>query len=182
MRILSGRRGGLSSIAHSSVRTSRGTGSLEPDSAGLEAVKLNYCPCGADCALENCDLHYTGSPQIYLKDYAPTPTQNVPYNKTLADAYIASAGRQCAGEIGLDWRRIASCAFATPSDPTSWPGTRGLALEQDAASKTAHLSPEHQGVPWVLVDGTPLSNTTKLLETVCDAAKAKGLAVPAGCA
>jgi len=148
----------------------------------FEGLKLNYCPCGEACDLDDCDLHYSGAPQIYLKDYAPSGTEDVPYNKSAADAYIADAGRRCAGTVGLDWAPVASCALADAADPTSWPGARGLALEKAAAEKTADLQPEHGGVPWVVVDGTPLSNTTALLATVCAAAEAKGLPAPAGCA
>ena len=147
----------------------------------LEGLRLNYCPCGSECALDNCILHYSGTPQIYLKDYSPAPTANESYTKPAADAYIAEAARSCAGTVGLDFAPIETCAWLKDGDPSSWPGARGEVLEKAAASKTAHLHPEHQGVPWVVVDGTPLQNTSLLLETVCAAAKAKGLAPPPGC-
>ena len=121
----------------------------------FEGLALNYCPCGDSCDLDDCDLHYSGAPQIYLKDYAPSGTQNVPYNKSLADAYIADAGRKCAGTVGLDWSAIAACALSDPEDPTSWPATAGSKLEMASATKTAKLQPEHSGVPWVVVDVSP---------------------------
>ena len=121
----------------------------------FEGLALNYCPCGDSCDLDDCDLHYSGAPQIYLKDYAPSGTQNVPYNKSLADAYIADAGRKCAGTVGLDWSAIAACALSDPEDPTSWPAATGSKLEMASATKTAKLQPEHSGVPWVVVDVSP---------------------------
>lgn len=147
----------------------------------LEGLKLNYCPCGSDCALDDCALHYTGAPQIYLRDYSPEPTANATYVKGSADAYIAASAEECAGTVGLSYSPIAACAFKDRADPSSWPGARGEVLEKKAASATAHLKPEHGGVPWVVVDGMPLANTTLLLETVCDAAQIKGLATPPGC-
>jgi hypothetical protein len=55
---------------------------------------------------------------------------------------------------GLDWATVLDCA-----------AKEDLVVQNEAAKAT----PVHDYVPWVLVDGTVLSNTNLLLNSICKA-------------
>eukprot|EP01065_Artemidia_motanka_P051017 TRINITY_DN8868_c0_g1_i2.p2 TRINITY_DN8868_c0_g1~~TRINITY_DN8868_c0_g1_i2.p2 ORF type:complete len:190 (+),score=62.88 TRINITY_DN8868_c0_g1_i2:202-771(+) len=64
----------------------------------------------------------------------------------------------CAKETGLDWSKINAC---TANKATA------NKLVAAAAKKTADFGSSRQGTPWVVVNGKYLSDTSRLLKTVC---------------
>ena len=52
---------------------------------------------------------------------------------------------------------------------------------QQALAKAAKATPAHDGVPYVLVDGTPLADPSTIEAALCAALKKQGVS-PAGCA
>mmetsp|Transcript_58518 Transcript_58518/g.125754 ORF Transcript_58518/g.125754 Transcript_58518/m.125754 type:complete len:193 (+) Transcript_58518:184-762(+) len=61
----------------------------------------------------------------------------------------------CATKTGLDFAALDSCAA----------GAEGA----EAALVQAKATPDHPGVPYILVNGQPLDNPTQLLRSVCAA-------------
>merc|ERR1711972_1156749 len=76
----------------------------------------------------------------------------------------AAAALDCAKTSGLDYSTIATCAA----------GEEGQSVEASMARAT----PDHPGVPYILVNGQPLDDPSTLLKAVCDACDG---AQPAGC-
>ena len=73
---------------------------------------------------------------------------------------VASAGPDCATQVGLDWDTIDACAN----------GSGGDALVAAAAKTTANLSPVHQFTPWFILNGKALgANWSPLLPKICAA-------------
>lgn len=61
----------------------------------------------------------------------------------------------CAKKAGLDAEKIQACKN----------GPDGAAAEAEMAKAT----PDHPGVPWIIVDGKPLDNPSDLLKAICAA-------------
>lgn len=89
-----------------------------------------------------------------------------PFVQCMEEKYEVDAAETCAKSSGLDYAPIAGCAGG--------PGSEGEAVEALMAKAT----PDHPGVPYILVDGKEVGNPTALLKAVCDA---YGGTKPAGC-
>ncbi len=78
---------------------------------------------------------------------------------------------KCVTQAGISWLKVNACAT----------GDLGKFLVDAAANATEGLSPSHKFVPWVTVDGSPLSedDLDNLVAIVCKAYQ--GLTKPAVC-
>lgn len=111
---------------------------------------------------------------VCAQHYHPDPAAYWPFVECLESASaIQSAGEKCAKTAGfLDWSDISSCST----------GKMGNTLQHAAAVATENLSPAHKWTPWVVMNGTPLTQSQlgqKLITLVCDAYK--GSDKPAAC-
>jgi len=80
-----------------------------------------------------------------------------------------SGAQGCATQQGLDWNAINTCVN----------GDEGNALEHNMAVRTENLSPPHQYVPWVVINGQYSQQAeSSLLKVVCAAYAGPP---PAGC-
>mmetsp|Transcript_82074 Transcript_82074/g.254801 ORF Transcript_82074/g.254801 Transcript_82074/m.254801 type:complete len:100 (+) Transcript_82074:481-780(+) len=82
----------------------------------------------------------------------------------MEEKYDSSAAKACASSAGLDYEKVAKCAD----------GPDGDAAEEDMAKAT----PDHPGVPYIVVNGKAIDDPSSLLEAVCSAYTG---AKPAGC-
>jgi len=103
-----------------------------------------------------------------------SPLDYWPFVECLESASaIQSAGEQCASKAGFsDWSDINTCST----------GKLGNTLQHAAAVATDGLSPKHQWTPWVVMNGSPLSQSQlsqQLVKLVCTAYK--GTDKPAAC-
>jgi len=98
------------------------------------------------------------------------------------NAGSATVAQNCANTNGLNWTQITTCAG---SDPTSGSSSDGNPLMHNIALWTNALNPPHQWTPWVIMDGTPLTQAQldmSLTSLVCNEYKKKTTATPpAGC-
>jgi interferon gamma-inducible protein 30 len=69
-------------------------------------------------------------------------------------AGVASVAQNCATSNGLDWPTIQTCAG---SDPSKGSTPDGNPLMHNIAVATNNLVPPHQWTPWVVVNGSPLT-------------------------
>jgi len=97
-------------------------------------------------------------------------------------AGTASVAQNCATNNGLDWNTISTCSG---SDPTVGSTADGNPLMHNIALWTNALNPPHQWTPWVIIDGSPLTQAQldmSLTNLVCTEYKKKTTAPPpAGC-
>lgn len=66
--------------------------------------------------------------------------------------------QQCVTKAGLSWANVHACAT----------GQLGQLLVNAAADATEALSPAHQWVPWVTVNGAPLDDLNNVISIVCN--------------
>jgi len=82
-------------------------------------------------------------------------------------AGVASVAQNCATSTGLNWSTISTCAGSNP--PQGSP-TDGNPFMHTIAVSTNNLVPPHQWTPWVVVNGSPLSQTqinSSLINIIC---------------
>jgi len=75
----------------------------------------------------------------------------------------------CASKNGIDWSIIQTCAGPSPDQGSS---TDGNPLMHSIAVATINLVPPHQWTPWVVLNGSPLSQAQldmSLTTLVCNA-------------
>lgn len=87
-----------------------------------------------------------------------------PFIQCMEDKYAVDAAEDCASSAGLDYASIEGCAK----------GSEGEAVEALMAKAT----PDHPGVPYILVNGKALDSPSGLLKAVCEAYSGTK---PAGC-
>ena len=83
----------------------------------------------------------------------------------VSESEVAAAPR-CAAHAGLDWKKIDACVS----------GTLGDIVDTKNAKRTT--TAPHAGCPWVILNGTPMEDPSKLLQSVCQAYQGT---LPAGC-
>jgi hypothetical protein len=66
--------------------------------------------------------------------------------------------QHCVTKAGLSWANVHACAT----------GQLGQLLVNAAADATEALSPAHQWVPWVTVNGAPLDDLNIVISIVCN--------------
>lgn len=76
-----------------------------------------------------------------------------------ANELTNTTAEACAKKHKISWATVEKCID----------GPRGDELIKLAGAKTNSLKPPHQFTPWVVVDGKPMSDPTKLLSTICAA-------------
>jgi interferon gamma-inducible protein 30 len=148
--------------------------------ANADGTYTFTCQHGANECVANmweaCAIANYGNVTDSVPDWFPffqcmeDTKRNNPYSERIASA--------CASSNGLDWSVVTSCAG---SDPASGVGAPGNLLMHGIAQKTSALAPPHTFVPWVVVDGTPLTDSEtydSLVDIVCG--KYTGT-LPAGC-
>lgn len=89
----------------------------------------------------------------------------------------------CATNNGLDWNVIKTCAGSNPAVGSS---DDGNPLMHSIAVATNNLIPPHQWTPWVVVNGSPLTQAQidlPLIPIVCSAYKTacSGSTPPSAC-
>eukprot|EP01061_Rhynchopus_euleeides_P028761 TRINITY_DN468_c0_g1_i1.p1 TRINITY_DN468_c0_g1~~TRINITY_DN468_c0_g1_i1.p1 ORF type:complete len:253 (+),score=110.41 TRINITY_DN468_c0_g1_i1:56-760(+) len=82
--------------------------------------------------------------------------------------YLEKSASSCASIYGIDYSKVQACAT----------GAQATTLLQAAARTTAIIPGGHPGVPYIIVNGSPVSNTNQLLKIVCAAYTGPK---PAGC-
>lgn len=87
-----------------------------------------------------------------------------PFIQCMEEEYSSRAMKTCASRAGLDDNAIAKCTA----------GSDGETVEKEMAKAT----PDHPGVPYILVNGKAINDPSGLLKAVCDAYTG---AKPAGC-
>lgn len=85
------------------------------------------------------------------------------FTECLEKGSPSTDGEACAKKAGFsDWAEIDACTTSS----------LGNGLMHDIADATDGLSPPHQWTPWVVMNGTPLTETqldSTLIKLVCDA-------------
>jgi len=84
-------------------------------------------------------------------------------------AGVASVAQNCATTNGLDWNVINTCAGSNPAVGSASDGNPEM---HRIAVATNSLIPPHQYTPWVVLNGTPLSQAqydVSLISLVCKA-------------
>ena len=100
--------------------------------------------------LEACALHLL------------PPTKRLPYIHCVEKSPSIKRARKCAARHTVEWGPIIKC----------YSGAEGNALEHQIAQKTDALSPAHQYVPWITVNGVHTNEiqnkvTSNMLQYVC---------------
>jgi len=88
---------------------------------------------------------------------------------------------QCAKNNGLDWTVISTCSGSNPAVGSP---TDGNPLMHSIGVATSSLQPPHQWTPWVVVNGSPLTEAQldlPLTPIVCAAYAKTCSTVPSGC-
>lgn len=103
--------------------------------------------------IESCAIH------IY-----PDPSKHIPFLHCLEQYGPYQYGSYCAGLVKIDYAPINTCASAD----------QGKQLEHQMAVKTNQLSPPHQYVPWLTLNGQHTQAiqdglSSNMLATVCNA-------------
>lgn len=78
-----------------------------------------------------------------------------PFVQCMEDKFAADAAESCAKSAGIDYKALHECAT----------GPDGEAAEKEFAKAT----PDHPGVPYILVNGKAIDDPSNLLKAVCDA-------------
>eukprot|EP01060_Flectonema_neradi_P022006 TRINITY_DN3015_c4_g1_i1.p1 TRINITY_DN3015_c4_g1~~TRINITY_DN3015_c4_g1_i1.p1 ORF type:complete len:229 (+),score=62.16 TRINITY_DN3015_c4_g1_i1:60-746(+) len=110
--------------------------------------------------VETCAKHFAGNQTM---GYMPFT-----YCFEVVNGGDKDSVMKCAAATGADGTKITDCATSDTSTK----------LNQVDAIKTAMIPGGHPGVPYIIVNGTPLSNVNDLLKTVCSEYKGTK---PAGC-
>lgn len=114
------------------------------------------------------------------------PTTNVPYWWAYFDclelsgqAGVKSVASDCASKHGIDFTIVTNCAGSYPDQGSA---DDGNPLMHSIAVATNNLIPPHQYTPWVVMNGTPLTQAQldmSLTNLVCNAYT--GTDKPAAC-
>jgi len=104
------------------------------------------------------------------------PTTNVPYwwgnfycLELSGQAGVKAVASNCASSNGIDWNLISTCAGTYPDQGSS---DDGNPLMHNIAVATNNLIPPHQWTPWVVLNGSPLTQAQldmSLVTLVCNA-------------
>jgi len=126
---------------------------------------------------EACAIEYNN---VTLNDAHKTPKWFSFFNCMEASnqAGVQSVAQSCASKGGLDWSVINTCAGSNPAVGTA---ADGNPIMHQIALKTNSLIPPHQWTPWVVINGTPLTESQldlSLIKLVCQAYTGTP---PAGC-
>lgn len=103
--------------------------------------------------VETCAIHHY-----------PDPKQHIPFLSCLEQYGPSTYGSYCASVVKINYEPIQTCAN----------GDEGKQLEHQMALKTEQLSPPHQYVPWLTLNGQHTNEiqnglSSAMLETVCNA-------------
>jgi len=93
----------------------------------------------------------------------------------------ATTASNCATSNGLDWNVIKTCSGDNPAVGSS---TDGNPLMHQMALATNNLIPPHQWTPWVVVNGSPLTQaqvSAPLIPIVCNQYKSTCGTPPSSC-
>jgi len=143
------------------VKTADGTWKFTCQHGSAECAGNMYEACGIE---HNNKTNTDGTPVWWKYFYCLEKSGN---------AGSATVAQNCANNNGLDWSVISTCAG---SDPTVGSSTDGNPLMHNIALWTNALNPPHQWTPWVILDGTPLTQAQldlPLLNLVCNEYTAK---------
>eukprot|EP00808_Paulinella_micropora_P028858 g32536.t1 len=91
---------------------------------------------------------------------------------------VSTVAQKCAASNGIDWKVIDACAGDTPQYGVDGDGNK---LMHSFAQKTNNLDPPHQFTPWVVLNGSPLTQTQLELPLTAIVCKAYAGDKPAGC-
>jgi interferon gamma-inducible protein 30 len=121
-----------------------------------------------------------------IEHYNYTIANNVPYwwgyfycLELSENAGVKSVASNCAAENGIDFNIITQCAGTYPDQGSS---DDGNPLMHNIAVATNNLIPPHQYTPWVVMNGSPLTQAQldqSLTKLVCNAYT--GTTKPAAC-
>jgi len=113
------------------------------------------------CAIEHYPtVNSTGVPAYWPFFYCLEKSGN---------AGSVSVAQKCADTSNIDWNVIDKCAGSTPAKGSN---DDGNPLMHSIAVATNNLKPPHQYTPWVVLNGSPLSQVQleePLTKLVCDA-------------
>jgi interferon gamma-inducible protein 30 len=90
----------------------------------------------------------------------PATSDHLPFIACMESGDPATSGATCAQQTSLDWDAINTCST----------GNDGNDAEHQMGVRTDNLNPPHQGVPWIVVNGSPSDEAQNaLLHVVCSA-------------
>jgi len=129
-----------------------------------------------DCAMEHYNT--TASNGLY-----PTWWPYFLCMEKSGNAGDPTTASNCASANGIDWNVIKTCSSDNPAMGST---TDGNPLMHSTAVATNNLVPPHQWTPWVVVNGSPLTQAQigeSLIPIVCSAYKTAcaGSTPPAAC-
>jgi len=108
---------------------------------------------------KECQMNIVETCALHLM---PHPVQFMPFIQCVEQDPSLSNAEACAKQLQIEWNPILSC----------YKGSEGNYLQHGMAVKTEGLKPQHQYVPWIVVNGEHTEEmqdaaSTNLLKFVC---------------